>query len=137
MENQPIREIITTYLVINGNKPIALSHDEEKVNLLMSTAKTKNITLRKKKITTNKDRIKQIGHNFFNRKLPDIAFNNPLHFRNSIIKEWHDTLDRISDGVKLDSQITWSKLCNKHGIENVSVDEFSTWMLDLTEYTRN
>jgi hypothetical protein len=131
---EQVRDIITAYLIVNGSEPVIFTSDEHRVNEIITTATKKNILLKKTKITSNKDRVGEIGENFFHRKTPPDAMKDPVGFRNKLIKEWHDTVDRLSDVIKVDSQISWNKICKKYNVETCTVEQFSTWMLDIKEY---
>lgn len=134
---EQLREIVTAYLIVNKEAPVIFSSDITKIENILQIATMKKINLKTKKITSNKDRIMEIGKNFFERKTPDAAKIDPIRFRNMLIKEWHDTVDRLSDLIKVDSQISWSKICKKHNLEACTVEEFSKWMLDINEFIKN
>jgi len=133
---EQLREIVTAYLVINGNEPVIFSSNEEKINEIVDVATKKSIILKKRKITSNRARIMEIGCNFFNRKTPIEAIKDPITFRNKMITEWHATVVRLSDTIKVDAQITWGRICRKYNVEECSVEQFSTWMLDINEYIK-
>lgn len=132
-----LREIVTAYLILNGNEPVIFSSNENKINDLVTVASKKNISLKKRKITTNKDRILEIGKNFFERKMPPEALKNPIEFRNKLILELHDTVNRLSDLIKVDAHLSWDKIRNKHNVDVCTLNEFSQWMLDINEYIKN
>lgn len=131
-----IREIVTAYLVVSVNEPIIFSTDEEKVDEIVKLATKNNKKVTKRNITTNKSRIYEIGKNFFERSAPKEAYDNPIHFRNILVKEWHDTMARLSDTIKPDSQISWNRICRKYSVCECSVDEFSKWMFDINEHIK-
>jgi hypothetical protein len=131
---EKIREIVTAYLVINGNEPVIFSSNEAKIDGIIAKAAKKNISLRKRKITSNKDRVLEIGKNFFERCVPVDALKDPITFRNKLICEWHETISRLSDTIKVDGQISWGKICKKYNVEECTVDQFSTWMFDIREF---
>lgn len=132
-----IREIVTAYLIVNNNEPVIFSSNETKINNIIDKATKKNITLKKRKITSNRDRVMEIGKNFFERVTPPEAFIDPIKFRNKLISEWHETISRLSDAIKVDCQISWAKICKKYNVEECSVDQFSTWMFDINEYIKS
>ncbi len=131
-----IREIVTAYLLLNNSEPVIFSSDEDKINDIMVTAMKRNISLKKKNITSNKNRILEIGNNLFKREVPIKALEEPITFRNLLIKEWHDNLSRLSDVIKVDSQISWGRICKKYNVSECTVDEFSRWMFDINEYIK-
>jgi hypothetical protein len=133
-ESENVRDILTAFLIVNEhNKPVIFSSDTSEVNDVINTANSKNIPLKTRKITTNKDRLIAIGKNLFERNLPLEALSDPLKFRNKLIIEWQETFSRISDTGKVDTKISWGKICKKYGVEECSIDEFSAWMLDIRE----
>lgn len=134
---EKIREIVTAYLVVNGEDPVIFSSDENKVNDIVSKATKKNISLKKRKITTNRERIMEIGKNFFQRKIPVEAMRNPIEFRNKLILELHNTVDRLSDLIKVDAKVSWNKIATRYNIDSCTVDEFSQWMFDINEFIKN
>ncbi len=131
---EQLREIVTAYLVINGREPVIFSSNENKVDKIISIASKKNITLKRRKITSNRERVMEIGKNFFERKTPDEAYRTPVQFRNKLISEWHENVARLSDTIKVDACISWGKICKKYNVEECTVEQFSTWMLDINEF---
>jgi hypothetical protein len=134
---EQLREIVSAYILINGEEPVIFSSDEEKIEEVVRIASQNNISLKKRKITTNKDRIMEIGVNFFKRNTPLTAKQDPIKFRNLLVKDWHDTVDRLSDIIKVDAKISWAKICKKHNLEECTIEEFSRWMLDIHEFIKN
>jgi hypothetical protein len=134
---EQLREIVTAYLILNGDTPVIFSSDEEKVNDIVAKATKKNISLKKRKITTNKERILEIGKNFFERKIPEAALKNPIEFRNKLILELHATVDRLSDLIKVDAALSWVKIRARHNVDECTVNEFSQWMFDINEFIKN
>jgi hypothetical protein len=134
---EQLREIVSAYFLINNEEPVIFSTDEDKINEIIRIASKNNISLKKRKITSNKDRVMEIGTNFFRRNTPTDAKKDPIKFRNLLVKDWHDTVDRLSDMIKVDAKISWSKICKKHNLEDCTVEEFSRWMLDIHEFIKN
>jgi hypothetical protein len=128
------REIVTAYLLVYEKEPIILSSNESKIDDIINKASIKNITLKKQKITTNKNRIHEMGKNFFEKSIPKEIINDPVTFRNKLISEWHTTISRLSDTIKVDGQLSWNKICKKYNFCECTVEEFSVWMLDIREY---
>jgi hypothetical protein len=131
---EQLREIVTAYLVVNGKEPVIFSSNENKVDKIIATASKKNITLKRRKITSNRERVMEIGKNFFERKTPAEAYQAPVQFRNKLISEWHENVARLSDAIKVDACISWGKICKKYNVEECTVEQFSTWMLDINEF---
>ena len=134
---EQLREIVTAYLVVNGNEPVIFSSNESKIDGIMTSASKKNISLKKRKITSNRERVMEIGKNFFERKTPTDAIRDPVTFRNKLITEWHANISRLSDCIKVDCQISWNKICKKYNVEECTVEQFSTWMLDINEFIKS
>jgi hypothetical protein len=134
---EQLREIITAYLVVNGSEPVIFSSDESKIDNIVTVATKKNIRLKKRKITSNRERVLEIGKNFFERKTPKEAYDDPVKFRNKLIVEWHETISRLSDTIKVDGQLSWGKVCKKYNIEECTAEQFSTWMLDINEFIKS
>lgn len=131
---EQLREIVTAYLVVNGKEPVIFSSNEKKVDNIIAVASKKNIMLKRRKITSNRERVVEIGRNFFERKTPAEAYQSPIPFRNKLISEWHETVARLSDTIKVDACISWGRICKKYNVEECTVEQFSTWMLDINEF---
>ena len=127
---QPLREIIKGYLVVKNNGPILLTTNPDKAIECFKKCKNKDDASFIIDFTTHVERLKELGKNLFT-PIPVQYKNNIIAYRNSVIKEWQDTVDSIP---KSNPAVVWTKIAKKYSISNFTSTEFNQWTMDHLKY---
>lgn len=130
MSCEKVREIVDVFLVKCDKGVIALCSEND-TKKYIQLGVDKNIKITTKKITTNLDRVNQIGNNLFNVNYPCKNKTELIKFRNDVIGDWMKKCDSIKNANQL---IVWSKVAQKYKVEATTVEEFSQSIMDKIEY---
>jgi len=129
---EELRTIITSYMVISKEKgPLAIGNKEEAENWL-KMAQEKGYVAKIKEVTTNMDRIQEIGKRLFEI---DIPTDKPLlEYRNDLVSKLEENCERLGlDPSNCDITKAWKKIANQEGLD-VDFDEFHNCIMDKIEY---
>jgi len=127
---EPFRQIVKGYLVVKDSGPILLTTESDNAVACFKKCKEKDSNAFIMDFTTHVERFKEIGKNLFN-PIPQQYTHNFLEYRNKIIKEWQDSVDKIS---KCNPKIVWEKIAVKYDLPHNSATEFNQWSLDHLKY---
>lgn len=131
-KNEPFREIVKGYLVVKETGPILLTTESENAVECFKKCKAKDKNSFIIDFTTHVERFKEIGRNLF-IPIPQQHNDNFMEYRNKIIKEWQESVDRIS---KANPKVVWSKIALKYNLPHQSALEFNQWTIDHLKYNK-
>lgn len=128
-----VKKIKTSYVIIWNHDPIIIVNDKKKADYILERATErgkKNLVARK--ITGTPERIKEIGINLFERKVP--GGMDPISYRNAVVKECL----RVKEKFKIESdELVWEKVKPKCQCGDITWEEFCKWTLDMIDFSRS
>lgn len=122
-----IRTIVSMFLVNSEKGPLTLVANKKKAENTVSLAKKKGINAKLRKVFLPQERMKSLGENLFNKKLP-CGVNEIITYRNTVINAFH-----AKDPSEETSEYVWKKVSNEFGITG-SLEDFNQYCLDIVEY---
>lgn len=128
---EELRTIITSYMVISDKGPLALGNKDEAQKWL-KMAEEKGMKARIREITTNTERLQELGRNLFEIELPK---GIPLlEFRNELVSRMTKKCEQMGlDSNDCDISRVWSKIANEYNLQ-ITFDEFHRCVMDKMEY---
>jgi len=128
---EELRTIVTSYMVVSDKGPLALGNKKEAEKWL-NIAKNKGLVAKIKEVTTNTERLQEIGRNLFEISIPN---DRPLiEFRNLLVSKMNNKCEKLGlSPYDRNTSEVWTKISKEYDLD-LSFDEFHKCIMDKVEY---
>jgi len=118
-------------MVVSDKGPLALGNKKEAEKWL-NIAKNKGLVAKIKEVTTNTERLQEIGRNLFEISIPN---DRPLiEFRNLLVSKMNNKCEKLGlSPYDRNTSEVWTKISKEYDLD-LSFDEFHKCIMDKVEY---